>query len=73
MDVLVEAVSEIEQTAMKQADAFDKTVLEMETTYGTVLPTDIQPLVKTYPIKEIFKEPAAGIKLPQFVSKGSGQ
>lgn len=64
-----EAVSGIEELALEQNNAFERTVLEMETTYGTALPTEIQPLVKTYPIKEIFKEQAQTIKLPQFYLK----
>ncbi len=64
-----EAVLQIEQLAIKQNEAFESTALEMETTYGTAIPTEIKSLVKTYPIKEIFKEQAQTIKLPQFFVK----
>jgi type III restriction enzyme len=63
------AVSEIEQSALEQNDAFERTVLEMETTYGTAIPTEIGPLVKTYFIKDIFQDQAQSIKLPQFYLK----
>ncbi len=64
-----EAVSEIEQTAIEQNEAFEKTVSEMEANNSTVLPNEIQKLVKTYSIKDIFKEQAGQINLPQFYLK----
>ncbi len=62
-------VSEIEQTAIEQNEAFEKTVSEIEAGNSTVLPNEIQKLVKTYPIKEVFKEQAEQINLPQFYLK----
>jgi len=62
-------VSEIEQTAIQQNDAFEKTVSEMEANNTTALPNEIQKLVKTYSIKDIFKEQAEQINLPQFYLK----
>ena len=62
-------VSEIEQTAIEQNEAFEKTVSEMEATNTTVLPNEIQKLVKSYSIKDIFKEQAEQINLPQFYLK----
>ncbi len=65
----ISSVLEIEETAMKQNKAFEKTVSEMEASEAPVLPNEIQKLVKTYSIKEIFKEQAAGMSLPQFYLK----
>jgi type III restriction enzyme len=62
-------VIEIEQTAIQQNDAFEKTISEMEAHNLTSLPNEIQQLVKTFNIKEIFKEQAGEIKLPQFYLK----
>ncbi len=62
-------VSEIEQTAIEQNEAFEKTVAEIEANNSTVLPNEIQKLVKSYSIKEIFKEQAEQINLPQFYLK----
>jgi type III restriction enzyme len=62
-------ISEIEQTAVEQNEAFEKTVSEMEAGELTVLPNEIQRLVKTYNIKNIFQEQAAQINLPQFYLK----
>ncbi len=59
-------VSEIEKTAIRQNEAFEKTVSEMETNNNISLPNELQKLVKTYSIKEIFREQAAQIILPQF-------
>ena len=63
------AISEIEQTAYQQTETFEKTVAEMEANYLTALPNEIQKLVKTYSIKDIFKVQAGQISLPQFYLK----
>lgn len=60
------AVSEIEQTAIEQNEAFEKTVSEMEANNTMTLPNEIQQLVKTYSIKDIFREQAGQVNLPQF-------
>lgn len=62
-------ISEIEQTAIQQNDAFEKTVEEMDAKNEIVFPNEIQSLVKTYHIKGIFKEQAEKISLPQFYLK----
>lgn len=62
-------ISEIEQTAIQQNEVFEKTVSEMEANQKMALPNEIQQLVKTYPIKDIFKEQAEKINLPQFYLK----
>lgn len=60
---------EIELSAIQQNDAFEKTVNELEAKNATILPTEIQTLVKSYGIKEVFKDDAAKINLPQFYLK----
>ncbi len=62
-------VSEIEKIAIQQNEAFEKTVSEMEASQTTALPNEIQQLVKTYSIKDIFREQAEQINLPQFYLK----
>lgn len=62
-------VSEIEKTAIEQNEAFEKTVSALEANHTTALPNEIQQLVKTYSIKDIFREQAAKINLPQFYFK----
>ena len=62
-------VSEIEKTAIEQNEAFERTVSEMEANQTTALPNEIQQLVKTYNIKDIFREQAEQINLPQFYIK----
>jgi len=64
-----ETISKIEQTANQEIEAIEKIVSEIETNNITVLPNEIQQLVKTYSIKEIFKEQAEQINLPQFYLK----
>jgi len=62
-------VSEIEKAAIQQNEAFEKTVSEMEASHTAALPNEIQQLVKTYSIKDIFREQAEQINLPQFYLK----
>ncbi|MBL0288497.1 MAG: DEAD/DEAH box helicase family protein [Bacteroidetes bacterium] len=62
-------LSEIEKSAIEQNQAFEKTVSEMEANNTTALPNEIQQLVKTYSIKDIFQEQAGQINLPQFYLK----
>ncbi len=62
-------VSEIEQTAIKQNESFEKIVSEMEAGNALNFPNEIQQLVKTYTIKDIFIEQAEQINLPQFYLK----
>ena len=60
-------VSEIEKTAIEQNKAFESRLsgTEME----APIPNEIQQLVKTYIIKDIFREQAEQINLPQFYLK----
>lgn len=66
---LVESISEIESTAIEQNEAFEKAVSEMESSNIPVLPNEIQKLVKSYTIKEVFKEVAEKVNLPLFYLK----
>ncbi|MDP2302296.1 MAG: DEAD/DEAH box helicase family protein [Ignavibacteria bacterium] len=63
------SITEIEQTALQQNEEFEKTVSEMDANNITALPNEIQQLMKTYSIKDIFKDQAALINLPQFYLK----
>lgn len=63
------AVSQIEQTAIEQNEAFEKIVTEIDNSKVISLPNELQKLVKTFPIKEIFREQAGQISLPQFYLK----
>jgi len=62
-------VSKIELIAIQENDAIEKKVTEMEKTNTPALPNEIQQLVKTYSIKDIFMEQAEQINLPQFYLK----
>jgi type III restriction enzyme len=67
--VPTETVSEIEKAAEEQVHEFERTVAELEINNVTALPIEIQKLVKTYSIKEVFKKQAGEINLPQFYLK----
>ncbi|GBL34861.1 hypothetical protein EMGBS15_04560 [Filimonas sp.] len=62
-------MSAIEQKAVEQQASFERTIADMEKGSSTTLPNEIQQLVKTYSIKDIFREQAAYINLPQFYVK----
>ena len=60
------SIAEIEKTALDQNDAFELTVSQIESGKQSVLPNELQQLVKSYPIKEIFEDQASKLNLPQF-------
>ena len=64
-----DSIVEIEKTAIEQTEAFEQIVSELEATNTPAMPNEIQQLVKTYSIKEIFKEQAEQINLPMFYLK----
>jgi type III restriction enzyme len=64
----------IEKTALKQGEEYEETILQLESTHSISLPSELQSLVKTYRMKEVFAEQASQIQLPQFyISKPSGE
>lgn len=63
------SVLEIEKTAILQNEEFDKIVAEMDSTDAFISPNEIQQLVKTYPIKDVFIEQVESVNLPQFYLK----
>lgn len=60
------SVVSIEQSALQQTEALEKVVAESEASKRSLIPNELQTLVKTYAFKEIFREQAATIQLPQF-------
>ena len=67
-------VSNIEQTALKQEQEYAEAILQIESTQSISLPSELQSLVKTYKMKEVFVEQASQIQLPQFfIKKASGE
>lgn len=63
------SVQAIAEAALAQQAEFERTVAASTAGGATPLPTVLQSLVKTYPIKEIFREQAAALALPQFFWK----
>ena len=67
-------VSAIEQTALKQEQEYEETILQLESTQSIAIAPELQSLVKTYKMKEVFAEQASQIQLPQFfIKKPSGE
>ena len=62
-------VSEIERTAIEQNQIFEDIVSGIDSAHSSVLPNEIQQLVKTYSIKEVFRDQAHELQLPQFYLK----
>lgn len=63
------SVQAIAEVALAQQAEFEKTVAASTAGGAAPLPTVLQSLVKTYPIKEIFREQTAALVLPQFFWK----
>ncbi|MBN1251557.1 MAG: hypothetical protein JXA16_05440, partial [Bacteroidales bacterium] len=61
-------LNEIVDLAHETNEQFEKTVEELEKE-GDLIPTEIKDKVKSYPIKDIFKEEIKDIKLPVFYMK----
>ncbi|MCD6018198.1 MAG: type restriction protein res subunit [Bacteroidetes bacterium] len=67
-------VNEIEQTAFKQEQEYQDIIFQLESRQSISLPSELQSLVKTYRMKEVFAEQASQIQLPQFyIKKPSGE
>ncbi len=54
--------------ALNTNTEFEKTIEELEKE-DNLIPTELVDKIKTYPIKEVFKEEVKGIKLPSFYKK----
>ncbi len=63
------AITSIEQKAIDENNALEKTVAEIDNNNLKLMPTPIQSQVKSYKIKDVFKEQASQICLPQFYYK----
>lgn len=65
-DTEYSSLTHIEETALEQNEAFHKLVNEIENGNQISSSTEIQSLVKTFEIKESFKEKVGKLALPQF-------
>lgn len=63
------SVTAIEQTAIAQNEAFEKSVAQITSGEINAMPNEIKKMVKTYNIKDIFQQQASEIILPQFYYK----
>ncbi|TWJ02373.1 type III restriction enzyme [Mucilaginibacter frigoritolerans] len=65
-----DSVKQIEETALEQTASFNQMVSEIESNpLANFIPTEIQGLVNTYTMKDIFKEEASKLEIPQFFIK----
>lgn len=55
--------------ALWQTEDFERKISELESNNNIPLPNELQELVKTYSIKDIFREQALQINLPRFYLK----
>jgi len=66
-------IIDIEKAALEQNTEFEKKISEMELNKSISLPPELQSLVKTYKIKEVFLDQALQLEIPQFfIKKPSG-
>ncbi|MCA8833304.1 DEAD/DEAH box helicase [Hymenobacter pini] len=63
------SVQAIAQAALAQQAEFEQAVAASTASGTTPPPSALQSLVKTYPIKEIFRDQATALRLPQFFWK----
>lgn len=61
-----EKIRAIEQQAMQGAAEFEKTVAELDESHYSVIPNEVKAQMKTYSLKEHFREQAQQIQVPQF-------
>ena len=67
-------IANIEHVALSSVKEYETTVFEMEAEQRISLPSELQSLVKTYKMKDVFAEQASRIQLPQFyISRPSGE
>jgi type III restriction enzyme len=73
-NVIDRSVSDIENTALAQMEAFNEMVAFIESNpLANFIPTEIQNLIQSYAMKETFKEEAAALSIPQFhIKKSTG-
>ena len=69
---LTAAIAQIEATAMLETNEFEKTVARIVADENISLPIELQQLMKTYSIKELFGPQAKNIALTQFYIKIPG-
>lgn len=62
-------VQEIEQMALEQSNELETMINTLDATGAIPAPPEIQALVKTYPVKEVFREQALALRLPYFFIK----
>jgi type III restriction enzyme len=63
------SVEAIEKTATEQQAVFENKVAELEKNNPIPIPSALEKMVKTFPIKAFFKEDAQKLALPQFFLK----
>lgn len=68
-ETLSPTVATIEDMAMQQSENYDKIFADMTKNNTTAIPNEILQQVKKYEIKDIFRERATAINLPQFYLK----
>jgi len=71
-NVIDSSISEIENTALAQTEAFNQMVSVIESNpLINFIPTEIQSLIQSYAMKDTFKEEASALEIPQFFIKKS--
>ena len=68
-EIVSPTITTIEDIAIQQSENYDKIFTEMAKNNITAIPNEIEKHVKKYEIKDIFKDRAEQINLPQFYLK----
>lgn len=67
-DKSTEQLSEILELAQNTNEEFEKKIEELEKE-GNLIPTELKEKLKSFPVKEVFKDEVKGVKLPTFFKK----
>lgn len=68
-DIVNDTLKAIETTAIEQNENYENFFADLAASNAPAIPNEIEKQVKTYPIKEVFKDTAKQIELPQFYLK----
>ncbi len=68
-EITTQNIAVMELAVIKQSEAFEKAVVATQETKSAIIPNELQSLMKTYRIKEVFRAQAEQLRLPQFYMK----
>lgn len=68
-ETLPASIIEIEQNALAQNEAFEQAARDADKRADLQIPTELKDSVKTFAVKDVFRDQVADLRLPQFYLK----